>query len=843
VAIDRSSSTHGGTLKKETAFIGEICELISPRNETPVQVLPWNDTIGSSINMSREPNKLSAITSLGGTDPRVLYTPGPYLETLKDSGIWFLLTDGQIHDRTVQDFALQTAAQGMHGTPCVIVVFGLTVWDRPASCDISVGVALYAVTPNCLFLFCDTESRTLYIIQCKGCFKGLLPDPEATYELNYYTQWSDLPTLSLETLRALPIPPPVRVSNNEVALQGQLKVDLEQLYQNAVPQQDLADIITNDDNLKSIVIAEMTRGRGDQLQGWLQKQYKEKPTLSTERPDIGGKAQKAITGLLHCIKRGENVEKTTRLRRDLRNAHEANWKKFESILSYYHDEEDEIDDYNSRVHWASSLSNTMSASASIRDQPSYSADAISSASTSHGHYPDSDEEMDASYSRVKKRFHGSKLSFGRKSSPPPPPSSRNKVTKINARVLDHTNSKQGTRELYFPGFQKSSDQNKPGFIGTCMLCESQTILALLLKTPPKISTPNFPLVGSQSALAFPLAMGNFAELDVISNYVCCESCALYLVRNTARLPNETIVDALPLVPIVDNEVAWLGVITAALRGRFRPDDLPSLFLAMLDRKATEDARQGADGDGKALLQDAMQWVRKDILHFTQIPNALSASFIHSGASDITITSFATILSDTANFNPENPADRDIFSLRYPLPGFAVIVRLLRDRGVLLAQRQLLTFHRLLYQLTEQYFRILEASDTQTATKLLNSVLFEESLEDTLKPGGMIQKVATNSVSLQDIATRMPDVLDDASIEIFRSLEGFEALEKSTGPATAIFLHHLAKFAPEYGSPIDIFNTIKALPSMKKVIFTPFLVDEDNVKEYVSQFNGEYELNS
>jgi hypothetical protein len=366
-----------------------------------------------------------------------------------------------------------------------------------------------------------------------------------------------------------------------------------------------------------------------------------------------------------------------------------------------------------------------------------------------------------------------------------------------------------------------------------MLCDSDSILTLLLKTPPKISTPNFPTVGSQTALAFPLAIGRFAELDIVSSFLCCDSCALYLVRSAVSPYRETIVDALPLVPFADNKVAWLGVVAAALRGRIRSDDLPSVFVAILDRVMSKIAQNLNDGGGKALLHSAAQWLSNDIWELIQVPRSFGSTFAPSIASGSSSTTFTSLLSDRTMFQPENSPNREPFSLRYPLPGFAVVIRLFRDRGTPRSQLELLTFHRLLYHMTEAHFRNLVASGEEAANDLLTQILTEIDLDLTIRPVRTHPIRAVSSISTQAMVAHPAGLLDETSLAIFQDLDEFDAVEKQVGPATAVFLHHLLKIAPKHGSPVDVFNTIKALPSMDRVMNTPSTVTEDLVAEFTT----------
>ena len=334
VAMDKSGSTWGETLREEIKVVQNICRLLSPRNESPLLLLPWCDETQNPICLPKESTAMHNLVSGGGTNP-VLYSSPACVQALSTCGLWFLLTDGQIEDELVQEFALSTAELELHGTACVIIVFGSSFDGSPANCDISVGVAAYAVAPHCLFLFHDVPTGKLTIMLVKGCFEKLLPKSGASYvlpTLGQYTTWAELPHITYEDLSCVQVPPPKKITADELALGNDLVVRMQDLYSGAADPETMGEIIKSQDNLKSIVLAEITRGKGKELHAWLQAQQKPLPELTRDRPDISGKAQQAVTLLLHSLKNGEPEEKLEKLRDDLRQAHTENWSQFRDIL-------------------------------------------------------------------------------------------------------------------------------------------------------------------------------------------------------------------------------------------------------------------------------------------------------------------------------------------------------------------------------------------------------------------------------------------------------------------------------------------------------------------------------
>ena len=99
-------------------------------------------------------------------------------------------------------------------------------------------------------------------------------------------------------------------------------------------------------------------------------------------------------------------------------------------------------------------------------------------------------------------------------------------------------------------------------------------------------------------------MSSFAETDIVSLFICCDSCALYLVRNYTSPLSETIIGALSLLSMEDNQATWLEVLDVAFKGRFQGADIPTLFVAILDRMAIENKARNASQEDISLYHDA-----------------------------------------------------------------------------------------------------------------------------------------------------------------------------------------------------------------------------------------------
>ena len=802
VAIDKSGSTWGGTLDEEIRTVEKICSLRSPRNENPVRLLPWCDEALPPICLPKESRMMRSLDSDGGTDPKVLYTSEANLHALSCCGMWFLLTDGDIQTPLVQNFALTTRELGLHGLACIIVIFGSTSSGPPANCDISVGLAIFAVVPDCLFLFQDISTGSVSILQAKGCFRDLLPKSGSSYiplVLDEHTTWAELPHISYEDLSRIRISAPKKLEKDEIALQKDLTVRIEDLYSGSVDKESVGQILMNEDNLKSLVLAEMTRGTGKELQNWLAEQQRTEPELTRYRADVDGLAQRTVAELLECLLTGEPGGRIEGLREKLRKAHTVNRRHFQHASREHMEEKTEIQYHNACLHSARERLGT--AVRGLRDQSTQPKEEQRRPWVAH-HISDP----------------GPVLGYEMHTYSPLPQVSRD----VDA---DEPNL------LFLPGFQRSSSNPGNEFVGRCMFCHHTSVLAILLKTPPQISTPNFPRKGSLSPLAFPLAMSSFAETDVVSFFLSCDSCALYLVRNFKSPLSETITAALPLTSLERNQDAWLDCLGTTFKARFRKCDLSALFVAILDKKIIDNQAREASPEDIKLYEEALQWTKRSLLAVTTVPVTLSSSFRHGRPANPRTDSLLTVLSDRALLNPIDTDNVEIAMLRYPLPGFMVLIRLMIDQGNTQGQIYAFIFQRLVYHLTEVYLTLASSGKEETLHKT-DIMLSRSPRHSKAISEGDSDNEPKPSISIEELLAL--NLLDQNTLATFRTAKEFEDVEKRTGPATAVYLHHLSRHGGSYDSPVDCFNALKVRPSVRKVILTPLAISEGLSKDLISQ---------
>ena len=300
-AIDTSGSTEGHTLNIEREAVSAMWKLLTPTAQSYARVIPWNDTTESVVQISGLPN----LRSYGGTSPTALARTSSSRSTIQNSTFWVLLTDGIINRWEYQAFAQDIATHNLHGIACIIMIFGHTN-TTPSNCNISVGVSVFAAVPDCLFLYVDSTSGIMYLMQASGRFTQILEVAGKSQPvLDANTQWFDLPKVNLKDLTHVSIPIPRKLGVNDLALQDGLVINLADLWSGKDLGEETIDaIFAHDDNVRSIMLTSQTRGRVDAFQSWL-KRFLEPGAVQFKD---GGEAMRKIMAMLEEMQRPETTE-------------------------------------------------------------------------------------------------------------------------------------------------------------------------------------------------------------------------------------------------------------------------------------------------------------------------------------------------------------------------------------------------------------------------------------------------------------------------------------------------------------------------------------------------------
>ncbi|KAL9013622.1 MAG: hypothetical protein Q9173_001699 [Seirophora scorigena] len=85
--------------------------------------------------------------------------------SILQSEVWFLMTDGEVLERHVQEFASAASRESVTDVPVYLKI--------PDSMNISVASSVYATATQALLLFKDTHSGKLCVVAAKGAFSPL----------------------------------------------------------------------------------------------------------------------------------------------------------------------------------------------------------------------------------------------------------------------------------------------------------------------------------------------------------------------------------------------------------------------------------------------------------------------------------------------------------------------------------------------------------------------------------------------------------------------------------------------------------------------------------------------
>lgn len=785
-AIDTSGSTAGHILNIEREAVSTIWGLLTPPAQSRSRVIPWNSTTEPVILVE----KLPILRSYGDTSPKSLARQRESRDTIQNSTLWVLLTDGVINASEYQQFAKDLALNSLHGIACIIMVFGNTR-RRPCNCNISVGVSVFAVVPDCLFLFVDDTSGIVYLMQCSGRFTQMLEiHGKAQPVLDEGTGWADLPQVDLQDLRHVSIPVPRKLGKDDLALQGGLVINLEDLWSGRDLGEEIIDqIFRHDDNLRSIMLTSQTRGRVESFQDWL-KPFLDPGNLHfSAKFEDGGESMKAIKAMLEELQTvGIPEPRKFELQLRLRNAHEQNTV---SLANEYE-----------RMTFNSSSRKDQSDTALIRSQgPVHIGQAISSSRTSGSSYLNLTED------------------------------SEGWVTTSSSKAGADADPLSDVIPLFTNGFFKIGEPDS-SFEETCNLCASpnSTLVFFLRQPPSKLSTPGFASANSVSKLTYPLAMGNFPETDILSKYICCDSCSFLLAQSGKTPTGDNILCVLPLVSYKTNGPAYLKQLRLAFNARFDDSDTVMVFLAVL---LTVKEKEAANFENE-VWHRAVTWLCRNLMKEVS-PDSMSIEEVFLHNLDRIYQRFTR---------------EEIFG--YPLEGFVTLILAtdcMETRPDLPHGIANVIWQRFLRALVDQYHEYRRVNGPVLTHVAMTKLIMEVGSNEVKQPR---PQVSSTSPSFQDLAwnmleDRQPDarlllgldaletspLLKASDIKVWQRLkEKFDWIDTTAGYAIGAFVHHLVRAGTAHTSAQVHFVKLKKQKTLQVVFLEPSKIDAEVAESLV-----------
>ncbi|RYP36179.1 hypothetical protein DL767_003511 [Monosporascus sp. MG133] len=826
-AVDVSGSTEGSTLETEKKFVSRISNTLSPKSQLSSRILPWSGRAYPVLSL----HEVNSLKPHSTTEPAVLITDGEHKKNLLNSSVWLLLTDGLIDSRQRKAFAEKVAEAGLHGTTCIAAIFGNRS-QGPFFYDISVGISLYAAAPNCMFLFCENSTGIVTIFQAKGAFKKLLNGADNPV-INESTKWESLPQLSIPDLAELVIPPAKRLEKHQMALQDSFVINLDDLWNNRLSDEDIETIFAKEDNLGSVIMTCQARDQVDLFQNWVNRQAMSiDDPLYVSRTDIHGSAKSTYVELMDSLAAMDVDQKVkSGLQEKLREAHAKNMKTFLLAVSK---KELMAQRRNELVSTASCRSVT-----DINYTPTLSSRGSRSSYTNANAHRNGGEPfghpMSSSGTDAVARLTA-------QSTPGRPPAGRYMQPEFNPRYYapyaetwlswrSEIRDEKLTSLLYTPGFR-----NRAGsFTGRCPICDGRdrTLAWLFRSISSPTPTQDFPPPGSNTTLAFPLVMGWFQETDILNPTVCCDPCSWCIVSVKKSPSQESIVGSLPMVRYSENPAAYDTSLQQGFGQRFAQGDLRLVFISVLVNAASN-AEETKDGQ---LLRTAVQWTCNDLLDAATIPSNLSQSF--DGPNNMSsMIPFRVAIKDYFQDVQEVGCIKSEL-MRYPLPGFAVLLQVAAMVNVPVETRRIIAFYRYLFALVEEYTN--QSGDGATVkglnawTPSKNDGSARKELENLLIQEPGLRTTGSSKRTLSPVpvlSLRGSILLTEESYAVIQKTEDLKSLVSPdaawVGIATAVFLHALNETAGHHikddYTPWALFLAVGKTAGISSVLLNPWNIE-------------------
>lgn len=758
IAVDISSSTKGLVLRTELTAIGYISQGLTESAKKLARVLPWDNTYWNPRPLGDE----EGLECGYGTRPGSLVEDGnsPSALTLKDCSLWFLLTDGKISPKEILGFSSSLCAQGIHGTPCVLIVYGRRP-NRPMDCNISVGISVFAITPNSILLYHDVEDRQLYVLQYKGCFKAMAKMGATDIMLDERTTWNMIPTIKYSDLFEIVVPRSAPLAKDEMILPSGTRIKLDDVYKDQLSTSQMEGIFANNDDLKSLVLTTFTKGQTNKMKGWLNTQEQKKiDATDWPRPDMDGKASTLVQELLGTFKsdeaKEEKIKRQGQLQALLRQAHYNNWAAFTGIV---HLQEDKVRDSTSKARAASS-----SLTKVVRDNAS-SASSVS--------------PLD--YGDTKTPVHRSKS------------------------VIPGL--------LHVPGFQAGRQNYQ--LTGFCWLCRAfiDQFAILFCEPLPGQPTQSFPGPSSHTEVLFPLSMANFRETDIVSQIACCDACANIMAKSGAMAEGRKITGALPLVPwwsSKKNTESLTKTVDTALQGRFDTSQLHLILLAVL-YNAFDEACQNSTAESR-LVAKLTQSACREIGE-----NVKSAFWARSGTHEASAIRRVLIYSRDEKIEDlesllQQPMDSFILAIRVAFPEEALETASQRTR----VERPVITdliLQRLFVHFIEQHLLLRASEGEDAANQQLKSLLaeIEMPLDEHLGTLDLATDLAGNETTCPVVLSKLTEshLLDEVTLIHLRKIgDPFNFMESTFNLKIARFISRLTKLQSQSKVALEIYKELK-----------------------------------
>ena len=183
-AVDSSGSTMGAIMRAQA---NAVAAFHGSHDDT---VTKWDHRCEMPQILDNVPASYFAEAS-GGTSPDTILRQRAAIDSIRESDLWFLITDGEIAEQNVVELTQLAEVVEVIHVPVVILIAGRRYSSSPSNTNISVGIRFFAAARDALILFKDYSTGRLYLIEAKGSFAPL--KNESSRDSIDLSAWASIP--------------------------------------------------------------------------------------------------------------------------------------------------------------------------------------------------------------------------------------------------------------------------------------------------------------------------------------------------------------------------------------------------------------------------------------------------------------------------------------------------------------------------------------------------------------------------------------------------------------------------------------------------------------------------
>ena len=327
-AVDSSGSTMGAIMRAQAKAVSAF------QGSHGDTVTKWDHKCGMPQLLDNVP--ANHFAGLGGTSPDTILRQAAATDSIRESDLWILITDGEIAEQNVTELTRLAEVGEVINVPVAILVVG-GKYSSPSNTNISVGVPFFAAAREALILFKDYSTGHLYLIGAKGGFTPLKSEgsrgsidlsssksiPEYLNEAAFVKRCGEM-VINLTQLQGRRFPTKATSLGPEWDAATNALVDVSALLvQHELRLQDLCSLL-GEEAITQLALICKTRGQLGTLRDLLLRHKQQEVMVRLEDRHGAGK-------IMEDIQNGSGQVDRLLLIEQLRSAHAANWATYPDL--------------------------------------------------------------------------------------------------------------------------------------------------------------------------------------------------------------------------------------------------------------------------------------------------------------------------------------------------------------------------------------------------------------------------------------------------------------------------------------------------------------------------------